>query len=184
MKMLINNLKIFIFFIILTGVAYPLFITVISQTVFKDEANGSLLTKNGKVFGSKLLAQEFKGRQYFWPRPSTANYDSSSSSASNLSPDSKSLHEMIVKRAADNNLDINSNDDLLYASGSGLDPHISPESAERQINRIVEARHLAAEQVLKLKKLVADNTEGRQFGILGRVRINVLKLNTELDENF
>lgn len=184
MKILMNNLKIFLFFIVLTGVAYPLFITVVSQVVFKDQANGSLLTKNGKVIGSELLAQQFTGKQYFWPRPSAANYDSTASAASNLSPDSKTLRETIAKRAADNGLDVNSNDDLLYASGSGLDPHISPESATRQINRIAEARHLDAGKVEKLKKLVADNTEGRQFGILGRVRLNVLKLNLVLDEKY
>ena len=184
MKILMNNLKIFLFFIVLTGVAYPFFITVVSQTIFNDEANGSLLSKNGKVVGSGLIAQEFKGKEYFWPRPSAANYDSASSGASNLSPDSNTLRETIAKRAVDNGLDINSNDDLLYASGSGLDPHISPESAERQINRIAEARHLDTGKVHELKKLVVDNIEGRQFGILGRVRLNVLKLNLILDEKF
>ncbi|MDD4973481.1 MAG: potassium-transporting ATPase subunit KdpC [Bacteriovorax sp.] len=182
MKILINNLKIFLFFIVLTGIAYPLFITVISQAIFKDEANGSLITKNGKVVGSELLAQEFKRKQYFWPRPSAANYDSTSSAASNLSPDSKALNETIAKRAVANGLDIKSNDDLLYASGSGLDPHISPISAERQIDRIAEARHLDARKIEELKKLIVDNTESRQFGVLGRKRINVLKLNLELDK--
>lgn len=184
MKILINNLKIFLFLTVLTGVFYPLFVTIISQAVFSNEANGSLLMKNGKVIGSELIAQEFKGKQYFWPRPSAANYDPSSSGASNLSPDSKILRETIAKRAADNGLDINSNDDLLYASGSGLDPHISPESAERQINRIAEARHLDFEKVEGLKKLIADNVEGRQLGILGRARVNVLKLNLLLDKKF
>jgi K+-transporting ATPase ATPase C chain len=184
MKILINNLKIFSFFIVLTGVIYPFFITLVSQTIFSNEANGSLISKNGKVVGSKLLAQEFKGKQYFWPRPSTANYDSSSSGASNLSPDSKALQEAIAKRATDNGLDISSNDDLLYTSGSGLDPHISPESAERQINRIIEARHLDSGKALELKKLVENKIEDRQFGILGRARLNVLELNLLLDEKF
>jgi len=184
MKILFNNLKIFIFFIVLTGVIYPLFITVVSQTVFNDNANGSLITKNGKVVGSKLLAQDFKDKKYFWPRPSAANYDSAASAASNLSPDSKTLHETIAKRATDNGLDINSNDDLLYTSGSGLDPHISPESAERQLNRIIEARHLDAGKVDELKKLVENHTEHRQLGVLGRTRINVLELNVLLDEKF
>lgn len=179
-----NNLKIFIFLIIVTGVAYPLFITIISQTIFNDEANGSLITKNGKIVGSKLIAQEFKGKQYFWPRPSAANYDSKASAASNLSPDSKALQEAVAKRATDNGLDISSNDDLLYTSGSGLDPHVSPESLDRQINRVVEARHLDAQKIEELKKLVAENTEGRTFGILGRPRLNVLKLNLLLDEKF
>lgn len=184
MKTLISNLKIFVFFIIVTGVAYPLLITVISQTIFKDKANGSLITQNGKIIGSELLVQGFMGKQYFWPRPSPPDYNSSASAASNLSPDSKALHEAIAKRAANNGLDVNSNDDLLYASGSGLDPHISPESAERQINRIANARHLDAAKIEELKKLVTENTEGRQLGILGRVRLNVLKLNLALDEKF
>jgi K+-transporting ATPase ATPase C chain len=184
MKILISNLKIFIFFIIVTGVVYPAFITIVSQAAFNDEANGSLITKNGKVIGSKLLAQEFKGKQYFWPRPSAANYDSTSSGASNLSPDSKALQDAIAKRASDNGLDIKSNDDLLYTSGSGLDPHISPESAERQLTRIIEARHLDALKVEELKKLIANNTENRQLGILGRPRVNVLELNLILDEKF
>lgn len=184
MKILTNNLKIFLFFIVVTGVVYPLFITIVSQAVFSDEAAGSLVNKNGKVIGSKLLAQEFKGKQYFWPRPSVTNYDSTNSGASNLSPDSKVLRETITKRAADYSLDVKSNDDLLYASGSGLDPHISPESAERQINRIANARHMTTERIQELKKLVEDNIEGRQFGILGKARVNVLKLNLILDEKF
>jgi K+-transporting ATPase ATPase C chain len=184
MKILMNNMKIFLFFIVLTGIVYPLFITVVSQVVFNDEANGSLITKNGKVIGSELLAQGFIGKQYFWPRPSAANYDSTASGASNLSPDSKALQEAIAKRAVDNGLNINSNDDLLYASGSGLDPHIGPESAERQVNRIAEARHLDAVKVIELKKLIVDNIEGRQLGILGRSRLNVLKLNLLLDQKF
>ncbi|MGZ3788161.1 MAG: potassium-transporting ATPase subunit KdpC [Bacteriovorax sp.] len=184
MKILINNLKIFLFFIVLTGIVYPFFITVVSQAAFNDEANGSLITKNGKVIGSKLLAQEFKGNQYFWPRPSASNYDPLNSAASNLSPDSKTLHAAIAKRAADNGLDIKSNDDLLYSSGSGLDPHISPESLDRQINRIAMARHLDERKVIELKRLVSDNIEGRQFGILGRERLNVLRLNLLLDEKF
>lgn len=184
MKVLLNNLKIFIFLIVVTGVVYPSFITLVSQTIFSKEANGSLVTKNGKVVGSELLAQEFKGKQYFWPRPSVNNYDASSSGASNLSPDSKALDETIAKRAVENGLEVSSNDVLLYASASGLDPHITPESAERQANRIADARHLTAEKADELKKLIADNVEGRQFGILGRNRVNVLKLNLLLDEKF
>jgi K+-transporting ATPase ATPase C chain len=184
MKILFNNLKIFIFLIVLTGVVYPFFITIVSQTLFSEEANGSLVLKNGKVIGSKLLAQEFKAKQYFWPRPSAANFDSTASAASNLSPDSKALQEAILKRATDNGLDINSHDDLLYTSGSGLDPHISPESAERQLNRIIEARHLDSEKSMALKKLVENQTEGRTFGILGKSRVNVLELNLLLDEKF
>ena len=184
MKLFMNNLKIFLFFIILTGVIYPLFITVVSQMIFNNAANGSLITKKGKVIGSELLAQEFKGKQYFWVRPSSANYDATNSGATNLSPDSKALQEAITKRAVDAGLDVKTNDDLLYTSGSGLDPHISPESAERQVMRIVEARHLDTGKVLELRKLIADNTEGRQLGILGRPRVNVLKLNIGLDEKF
>jgi K+-transporting ATPase ATPase C chain len=181
MKILINNLKIFIVLIVVTGVVYPLFVTLLSQGLFSQTANGSLVLKNGKVVGSQLLAQEFKGEKYFWPRPSVANYDPTASSGSNLSPDNKALHETIAKRAADNHLSVESNDDLLYASGSGLDPHISPESAERQVKRIADARHMD-ENVIK--RIVAENIENRQLGILGKARVNVLKLNLLLDEKF
>ncbi|MDO9182265.1 MAG: K(+)-transporting ATPase subunit C [Bacteriovorax sp.] len=184
MKIFVNNFKIFIFFVFLTGIIYPVFITLTSQLLFNHEANGSLLIKNGKIIGSELIAQEFHQKQYFWPRPSAANYDSSASAASNLSPDSKLLHDTIAKRAIDNNLDIQTNDDLLYASGSGLDPHISPDSANRQLMRIIEARHLNEFQITKLKNAIIANTETRQFGILGKARLNVLKLNLLLDEQF
>jgi K+-transporting ATPase ATPase C chain len=184
MKTILNNLKIFLFFIFLTGIIYPLFITGISQGLFQNEANGSLIAKNGKIIGSALLAQEFKGKHYFWPRPSAANYDSSASAASNLSPDSLALSENIAKRALENNIDRKSNIDLLYSSGSGLDPHISPLSAENQIDRIAKARGLSEVKILELKKIVLINTEQRQFEVLGRTRINVLKLNLELDKKF
>lgn len=184
MKVLINNLKIFIFFIILTGVVYPLFITIASQMFFSNESNGSLVLKNGKVIGSSLLAQGFTGKQYFWPRPSAPNYASAASAASNSSPNSFGLNEAIIQRATANGLDIKSNDDLLYASGSGLDPHISPQSAKRQLSRIAAARHLDTEKVEELKKLLSDNIEERQLGILGRARLNVLLLNLALDEKF
>lgn len=184
MKALFSNFKIFIFFIILTGVVYPLFVTVVSRTFFRDESNGSLILRNGKVIGSSLIAQRFTGQQYFWPRPSASNYDAAASAASNLSPNSKSLKEAIIKRAEANGLDINSNGDLLYASGSGLDPHINPQSAERQIDRIANARHLDVTKVRELKKLVLDNIEERQLGILGRPRLNILLLNLALDEKF
>lgn len=184
MKNLINNLKIFIFLVFITGVIYPLVMTLIGQTIFSDKVNGSLVLKDGKVIGSELIAQEFKDPKYFWPRPSAVNYDPSLSGASNLSPDSKSLREAIEKRAVENHLNVNSHDDLLFASGSGLDPHVSPDSALRQVVRVSGARKFTAEQSEQLRILVLNNIEGRQLGVLGRERVNVLKLNLLLDKNF
>lgn len=179
-----NNLKIFLALIIITGGLYPLAVTGLSQLMFKDKADGSLIEKNDKIIGSSLIAQEFKEKKYFWPRPSAANYDASASAASNLSPDSKALRESVEKRALEAGLDVKTNDDLLFASGSGLDPHISPASALRQVNRIVLARKLDPVGAGKVRDLILANIENRQLGLLGRERVNVLKLNLILDEKF
>ena len=182
MKILMANLKIFIFLIIVTGVIYPLIVSVISQSIFSHEANGSLIVRDGQIIGSELIAQDFKGHQYFWPRPSAINFDASSSGASNLSPSSKMLKEQILQRALENGLNPNGNDSLLYASGSGLDPHIDPVSAFAQIERIANARHLDALKKEILKTLLVSQIEKREFGILGKERVNVLKLNLLMDK--
>lgn len=184
MSILKQNLKIFVFFTLLTGFIYPLMVTLVAEGLFKEKAHGSLLVKIGKVVGSNLIAQDFKGKKYFWPRPSATNYDASSSAASNLSPNSKVLHETVEKRALELGLNKESKDDLLYASGSGLDPHISPESALRQVTRIADARHLDRQKVELLKNLITSEIEGKHFGFMGRERVNVLKLNLLLDEKF
>lgn len=171
---------------VLTGLAYPLAITGMAQLFFPDQANGSLIVHNGKVIGSKLIGQYFDKPEYFWSRPSATSpfpYNAAASGGSNLGPTNPALIEAVkarvaALRAADpgNNSPIPV--DLVTASGSGLDPHISPAAALYQVKRVARARGLDANTVMAL---VAAYTEERQFGLLGERRINVLQLNLALD---
>jgi len=175
------------FAIILCGL-YPLVVYGAAQLLFPKQANGSLLVdKSGVVRGSALLAQNFTGPQYFHPRPSAAGangYDATSSSGSNLGPTSSNLVAEITQRIADyraeNGLPTNAivPADAVTASGSGLDPDISPENATLQIPRVAKARGISEEQ---LRKLVQQNTTGRDLGIWGEPRVNVMTLNFALD---
>lgn len=167
---------------------YPLVVLGISQALFPDKANGSLINdKSGTVRGSKLLGQGFTDAKYFHPRPSAAGngYDAANSGASNLGPTSQKLKETLKDRIdayrKENNLDTNTPvpADAITASGSGLDPHISVENAELQIARVAKARGLAVERV---RELVRQNTEGRDLGFLGEPGVNVLELNLALDQ--
>ncbi|MFZ3377004.1 MAG: K(+)-transporting ATPase subunit C [Chthoniobacterales bacterium] len=166
---------------------YPLVIFGISQALFRDKANGSLiLDKNGTVRGSKLLGQAFTGEKYFHPRPSAAGngYDATSSGGSNLGPTSRKLNDAIKARLAayraENGLSESAPvpADAVTASGSGLDPHISLQNAELQIPRVVKARGVAEE---KVRELIRQNTNGRDFGVFGEPGVNVLQLNRALD---
>jgi K+-transporting ATPase ATPase C chain len=167
---------------------YPLAVTGISKVAFADKANGSLITgKNGTVIGSSLLGQNFSGERYFHPRPSAAGsngYDAASSSGSNLGPTSRKLADQINERVtayrSTNGLAENQQvpADAVTASGSGLDPHISPANAALQAARVAKARSLAP---AKLKELIAANTDKASFGLLGEDGVNVLKLNLALD---
>lgn len=171
---------------VLTGVMYPLAVTGLAQLLFPTQANGSLMTRDGKVIGSELIGQYFDEPQYFWGRPSATSpypYNAAASSGSNLGPTNPVLIEAVktrvaALRAADPGNEAPVPVDLVTTSGSGLDPHISPAAALYQAHRVARVRGVQESQV---KDLVALHTEGRQFGLLGEPRVNVLKLNLALD---
>jgi len=169
---------------ILVGIIYPFVVTGLAQILFKEKAQGSLIEKDGKVIGSQLIGQPFQGPGYFHPRPSAAGtgYDATASSGTNLGPTSKKLIEEQVKVAAERLHSENPNRpipvDLVTSSASGLDPHITPAGAEFQVPRVARERGMREDEV---RKLVREHTEGRQLGILGELRVNVLELNLALD---
>jgi len=164
------------------GVIYPLAVWGVAQVVFPQQANGSLIEKDGKIIGSELIGQQFASEKYFHSRLSANNYDAANSGGTNLGPASQKLIDR-VKTDALNLQTENPNApvpaDLVTTSASGLDPHISPSAAEFQIPRIARVRNLSETD---LRKLVDRFTENRQFGIFGEPRVNVLKLNLELDK--
>lgn len=177
----------FVLFSVLLGLAYPYAITGIAQAVFHRQANGSLVAVNGHDVGSSLVGQNFASPAYFHPRPSAAGangYDASASSGSNLGPSSQALATAVAGYAAtvrkDNNLaaDAKVPVDAVTASGSGLDPHISPDYADLQVARVAAARGVTQDQV---RALVSKYTDGSTFGVLGEPRVNVLRLNIALD---
>ena len=179
--MIIQSIRMLLVMTVITGLAYPLIVTGIAQVLFKDQANGSLIEKDGKVVGSSLIGQPFSDPKYFWGRPSATSpmpYNGAASSGSNQGPTNPALKEAVKGRIKDHGGKTPVPADLVTASGSGLDPHISPAAAEYQIERIAKARNLAPE---KLRELVQKHTEGRQLGILGEPRVNVLELNLALD---
>jgi len=169
---------------VLLGVIYPFAVTGLAQVIFPRQAAGSLIEKDGKVIGSSLIGQPFTGPGYFHSRPSAAGngYDATASGGTNLGPTSQKLFETNVKAVADALREENPNSaipvDLVTASASGLDPHITPAAAEFQVPRVALDRGMSSEQV---RRLVRDHTEGRQFGLLGEPRVNVLELNVALD---
>jgi K+-transporting ATPase ATPase C chain len=171
---------------LLTGVAYPLVVTAVAQIAFPTQANGSLIVREDRPAGSSLIGQPFSGPRYFRGRPSATSpvpYNAASSGGSNLGPLNPALKEAVQARIAE----LRRNDpgpravpvDLVTASGSGLDPHISPASAEAQASRVAKARGMSEDEV---RALIVRHTEGRQFGVLGEPRVNVLPLNLSLDE--
>jgi potassium-transporting ATPase KdpC subunit len=171
---------------LLTGVVYPLIVTGLAQMMFSQQANGSLIVRDGKVIGSELIGQYFDDPKYFWSRPSATSpfpYNAAASSGSNLGPTNPVLIDAVktrvaALRAADPGNEAPVPVDLVTASGSGLDPHITPAAALYQAHRVARVTGLEESEV---KNLVARYTEGRQFALLGEPRVNVLKLNLALD---
>jgi potassium-transporting ATPase KdpC subunit len=168
---------------ILFGVLYPLTVTGLSSLLFADKAQGSLIVRNGQVVGSKLIGQQFSSDKYFHSRPSSAGigYDATSSSASNLGPTNQQLIDRVkqdVAKLHQENPTASIPADLATASGSGLDPDISPAAAEFQVPRVARTRNIAPDA---LRQLIAKHTEPRQWGIFGEPRVHVLELNLDLD---
>jgi len=169
----------FVVLTLITGIVYPLIVTAFAQ-LFPNKATGSVIEVNGKAVGSELIGQPFSDPKYFWSRPSATSpqpYNGASSSGSNLGPTNKALHEAVAERLKQfEQKPVPA--DLVTASASGLDPHISPEAAQFQVSRVAKARGLTEERI---QELLDRHTEARTFGLLGEPRVNVLGLNLALD---
>jgi potassium-transporting ATPase KdpC subunit len=185
-KQLLPGLRFTLVLTVLTGLVYPGLVTGLCQVFFSSRANGSLVSSNGRVAGSELIGQNFTRPEYFRPRPSAAGndgYDASASGGSNLGPTSQKLADRVKASAAkfrQENPGFTGPlpSDLVTASGSGLDPHLSPAAVDAQIARVAAARGVSAR---KIQELEARFIEGRDFGLFGEPRVNILKLNMALD---
>jgi len=171
---------------VLLGVGYPLVVTALAQVLFPDKANGQLIERNGHVIGSRLIGQAFSSPGYFHGRPSAAGtgYDAANSSGTNLGPTNKKLADAVkaaVAEARKENPSAAVPVDLVTSSGSGLDPHVSPAAAIFQAPRVARERHVSEAEI---RRVIDAHTEGRQFGLFGEPRVNVLELNLALDEQW
>jgi K+-transporting ATPase ATPase C chain len=168
---------------VLLGVIYPLVVTALAQVLMRDKANGQLIVQNGNIVGSRIIGQAFTRPKYFHSRPSAAGngYDATSSGGSNLGPTNQKLIDRVNADVATAHAE-NPNQpvpiDLVTTSASGLDPHITPATAAFQVPRIAKARNISEDEV---RRMVAQHTEGRQWGFMGEPRVNVLELNLDLD---
>lgn len=186
MALLRQSVKVFLVLTVLTGVAYPLVVTGIAQVVFPHQANGSLIEQDGRIIGSELIGQVFNDARYFSGRPSATGptpYNAAASTGSNYGPTNPAQLDAVrgraetLRKANPGAIDVIPVD-LVTASGSGLDPHISPAAADFQLGHVARARGLSESQV---RELVDAHTEGRTFGLFGEPRVNVLLLNLALD---
>ena len=182
MKTMWQSMRVLLVLSVLTGIVYPLVITALSQAFFRAKADGSIIRVNGAARGSELVGQEFISDRYFWSRPSATDYDPLPSAGTNLGPTSAALLDSVEARAARFGKPVDSIPaELLLASGSGLDPDLSPEAAMFQADRVIRARGLPASDRARIDSLVRAHIELRQLGFLGEPRVNVLKLNLALD---
>lgn len=187
MRTIFNSLKMLLCLTLITGFIYPLFITLIGQFAFQELANGNFVVWGDKVVGATLIGQKFEENRYFWGRPSAINYNPLPSGGSNLGPTSAKLQKMVEERRhriaeAHHITPQNVPSELLFASGSGVDPHISPQTAYFQIDRIIQARKLPSNAKERILNLITKQTINPYFAILGTPVINVLLLNKDLDE--
>lgn len=169
---------------VLLGIIYPLVVTALAQVLFPKQANGQLIERDGKIVGSRIIGQAFTGPGYFHSRPSAVNYDATNSNGSQLGPTNQKLIDRVkgdVATAQAENPGVPVPIDLVTASASGLDPEISPSAAEFQVPRVARERGLP---IARIQQLVTQHSEGRQFGLLGEPRVNVLELNLDLDKQF
>jgi len=188
MKIIITSIKFLLLMTLLTGIIYPVFIFFMAKIAYPDKSTGSLIRSNGNIVGSELIAQKFDSSIYFQPRPSAIDYQPMPSGASNLGPTSLQLKNIsdslrlayIMKNNLQENTKVPS--DAIFASGSGIDPHISYLNAIMQSNRVAAARNFNDSKKKQLNDLINKLTENPQFGFLGEQRINVLLLNIELDK--
>jgi len=186
LKQIYTAVMVILVFTIITGFIYPLVVTLLAQVLFNDQANGSLIKKDGQIVGSRLIGQSFSSNEYFYSRPSAAGvgYDAMSSGGTNWGPTNHLLIDRVKVNATALKKE-NPNSlipvDLVTASASGLDPDISPASAHFQISRVAKARNISEQQI---KDLVVKHTKTRQFNILGENRVNVLELNLDLDATY
>lgn len=179
LKVVLTAIRAVLFFTVLTGVVYPLSLTFFAKQVYRQKAEGSMRLLDGVVIGSELIGQNFSDPRYFWGRPSAIKYDSASSGGSNQSLTSVDWAKSVREREQQGLFA-----EMRMASASGLDPDISPRGAVAQVGRIIEARGLKGAQAQELRQLVTKHIEGRQLGFLGEPRVNVLRLNIELREQF
>ena len=188
MKTFLISLKIFLFFTILTGIVYPLLVTGIAQLAFPSKANGSLILKDNKIVGSELIGQPFDSTIYFTSRPSAVSYNPMPSGGSNFGLTNTKLKDLVAERRqqfiAFNQLDSITliPSEMLFASASGLDPHISPQAALLQVARIAKVRQFDDSKKQRLLQSITELSEAPQYSVLGEQRINVLLLNLKLDE--